>query len=140
MRRPLHDGWTLRAVHGPVPAELATRLAAGVPATVPGTVHTDLLAAGLIPDPYLDDNESRLGWIGRCDWRYEAALRWVAPGTERVDLVCQGLDTVATVELNGAVLARTQNMHRTYRFDLRPVLRDGDNLLAVTFAAPLTEA
>jgi beta-mannosidase len=52
--RPLHDGWTLRPVAGTVPDEVAA--AGGVPATVPGSVHTDLLAAGLIPDPYLDTN------------------------------------------------------------------------------------
>ena len=53
----LHDGWTLRPLEGPVPPGLADR---AVPATVPGCVHTDLLAAGLIPDPYLDENERLL--------------------------------------------------------------------------------
>ena len=65
----LPRSWTLRPlteapVDGPVPA------------TVPGCVHTDLLAAGLIPDPYLDDNETRLGWIGRTDWAYETVFGW----------------------------------------------------------------
>ncbi|MGJ6965489.1 glycosyl hydrolase 2 galactose-binding domain-containing protein, partial [Streptosporangium sp. G11] len=49
--RALHDGWTLHQVDGGV---------SHVPATVPGCVHTDLLAAGLIEDPFLDDNENRL--------------------------------------------------------------------------------
>ena len=65
-RFPLHGGWTVTAAGGDaVPPGLRDRL---VPATVPGCVTTDLLAAGLIPDPYLDDNEARLAWIGRTDW------------------------------------------------------------------------
>ena len=50
-----------------------------------------------------------------------------SPTRARHDLVAYGLDTVATVELNGRVLGRTQNMHRGYRFDVRELLRDGDN-------------
>ena len=60
------------APRGPVPPEIA---AVDVPATVPGTVHTDLLAAGLIPDPYLDDNERLLAWIGQADWSLRDDLR-----------------------------------------------------------------
>ena len=66
--RPLHEGWTLAAT-GPVDVGV-------VPATVPGCVHTDLLAAGLIPDPYRDDNEERLHWIGHRDWVYRSAFDW----------------------------------------------------------------
>ncbi|WP_313662854.1 glycosyl hydrolase 2 galactose-binding domain-containing protein, partial [Cellulosimicrobium cellulans] len=61
-RRELHDGWTVSAVAGPVPAGTVL---SDVPATVPGSVHTDLLAAGLIDDPYLDDHERLQAWIGR---------------------------------------------------------------------------
>ncbi len=54
------------------PAGRSPRTSAGIEiaATVPGCVHTDLLRAGLIPDPYLDDNESALAWIGLVDWEY----------------------------------------------------------------------
>ena len=57
----LSDGWTVRAVTGDVPLGVA---AATVPATVPGCVHTDLLQAGLLPDPYLDLNEALVQWVG----------------------------------------------------------------------------
>ena len=43
---------------------------------VPGEVHVDLLAAGLIPDPFDGDNESLLAWIGRTDWIYRATFDW----------------------------------------------------------------
>jgi beta-mannosidase len=96
-------------------------------------VHTDLLAAGLIPDPYLDDNELRLAWIGRTGWRYETTFDADDPAADRVDLVAGGLDTVATVTLNDVVVGRTANMHRSYRFDVRDLLRPGGNRLAVEF-------
>nr|WP_238425079.1 glycoside hydrolase family 2 protein [Micromonospora parastrephiae] len=130
-RQALHDGWTLRATsEAQVPGTIAGR---AVPATVPGCVHTDLLDAGLIPDPYLDDNELALAWIGRTDWSYQTTFVHRAGDAERVDLVCAGLDTVATISVNGVEVGRTENMHRGYRFDVRSLLRDGDNDLVVAF-------
>ncbi|WP_290050022.1 glycoside hydrolase family 2 protein [Amycolatopsis solani] len=134
-----HD-WTLRAC-GPlnhVPIELARRLAEGIPASVPGTVHTDLLAAGLIPDPYLDRNEADLQWIGLTGWRYETTFdRPAALGT--AELVFDGLDTIAEIELNHRVLAETRNMHRSYRIPVTDLLADG-NTLAVTFSSAVRYA
>ncbi len=118
MYRRLHDGWTLDYL-------------GGIQATVPGCVHTDLLAAGLIDDPYRDDNETRLGWIGRRRWTYATEFEWTPEGYDRVDLVCEGLDTVATISLNGVEIGRTANMHRTYRFPVSPV--EGVNTLTVAF-------
>ena len=136
VKTALHDAWTLRPLEGPLPADLADLGARSVPATVPGCVHTDLLASDLIPDPYLDENERLLEWIGHSSWRYSTTFRAAAaaPG-ERVDLDFEGLDTVATVSLNGTVLGSTANMHRSHRFDVRDVLVDGDNELTVDFAA-----
>ena len=137
--RDLHDGWVLTASGDPassgataVPPMVA---AASVPATVPGCVHTDLLAAGLIADPYLDRNEHDLAWTGHADWRYATTFAWQPGDDHRVDLVCEGLDTVARVELNGTLVGTTQNMHRSYRFDVGAVLRPGDNELVVTFGS-----
>lgn len=138
--RPLHDDWTLTAVAGPVPKPAAAALVPGVPAVVPGEAHLDLRRAGLIDDPFDGDNEAAQQWIGDTAWRYEATFEWSSDGSARHDLVAYGLDTVAVVELNGVELGRTQNMHRSYRFDAREVLRDGENALTVTFAAPVPEA
>ncbi|OUC90854.1 glycoside hydrolase family 2 protein [Streptosporangium minutum] len=129
--RPLHDGWTLHQAGGDI---------SGVPATVPGCVHTDLLAAGLIEDPYLDDNENRLTWIGRSAWEYETVFDWHDDGHQRADLVCEGLDTVAVVELNGVEVASTANQHRSYRFPVRELLREGENTLRIRFASPVAYA
>ncbi len=132
--RDLHDGWVLSVAGDAegVPSAVASAL---VPATVPGCVHTDLLDSSLIPDPYLDRNEHDLRWIGRTRWRYATTFEWRAGDHDRMDLVCDGLDTVATVELNGVQLGTAQNMHRSYRFDARSALRDGDNELVVTFGS-----
>lgn len=136
-RRPLHDGWTLEVVDGPVPSGL---LVENIPATVPGSVHTDLLAAGLIPDPYLDDNERILAWVGRCSWRYRLAFEWHDEGFDRVDLAFDGLDTIAEVSLNGTTVASTRNMHRRYRLPVRELLEPGTNELVVEFASPIRTA
>ncbi|GAA2635502.1 glycoside hydrolase family 2 protein [Dactylosporangium fulvum] len=136
--RPLHTGWTLRAAD---PAGDGPRQP--IPAAVPGCVHTDLLSAGLIPDPYLDDNEERLHWIGRTSWVYETTFDCAGPdglGGDRVDLVAEGLDTVATVVLNDVELGRTANMHRGYRFDVKEVLRPVGNRLSVRFDSAYTYA
>jgi beta-mannosidase len=138
VRVALHDGWTVRAVGGDIPDGM---VGAAIPATVPGCVHLDLMANGLIPDPYVGENERLVSWIGRTDWRYETTFFWDDPGADaEVDLVALGLDTVATIEVNGTELARTENMHRSYRFAVRDLLRVGENTLAITFAAALTAA
>ncbi|KHK99999.1 beta-mannosidase [Microbacterium mangrovi] len=140
LRRELHDGWTVRAAGGPVPEAFAGRRVA---ASVPGVVHLDLLAAGLIPDPYLDDNESALAWIGRCDWTYETAFSVTAEelASRAVhELVFDGLDTVAAVILNGTLLAEVANQHRTYRLDASAVLVAGENRLTVAFGSPVAYA
>ncbi|WP_049564421.1 glycoside hydrolase family 2 protein [Nonomuraea sp. SBT364] len=131
--RPLHDGWTVSAVSQDVGVK-------DVPASVPGCVHTDLLAAGLIDDPYLDDNENRLSWIGDAGWAYTTTFTWSGDEHERTDLVCDGLDTVATVTLNGVVVGSTANQHRSYRFPVRHLLREGANTLTVTFDSAVAYA
>ncbi|GAB3609347.1 glycoside hydrolase family 2 protein [Humibacter ginsengiterrae] len=133
---PIHDGWTVTAVEGPTPDDVDLR---NVPATVPGVVHTDLVRAGLIADPFDGDNEAAQQWIGSTVWRYATSFDYTDDGSARHDLVAFGLDTVATIELNGRLVGRTENQHRSYRFDVRELLRDGTNELVITFAAPVTE-
>ncbi|OZM80414.1 glycoside hydrolase family 2 protein [Pseudonocardia sp. MH-G8] len=131
--------WAVQAGAGPVPAELAA-LRSAQPATVPGEVHTDLMAAGVVPDVFDGDNESALAWIGRTDWTYRAEFGWKPDGAARQELVAEGLDTIATVSLNGTELGRTANQHRTHRFDVTGVLQAGTNELVIAFAAPVDAA
>src|SRR5215208_1231941 len=97
----LRTGWTVRAIGG----DRSGFVPESYPAEVPGCVHTDLMTAGVIPDPYLDGNEAGLRWMHDIDWRYSTVLdpRTIAleaPASgERVDLVFDGIDTIATVWL-----------------------------------------
>ncbi|MFI8631026.1 glycosyl hydrolase 2 galactose-binding domain-containing protein [Microbacterium sp. NPDC077663] len=136
-RRPLHDGWTVRAAAGPVPDDLA---GVDVDAAVPGSIHVDLLAAGRIPDPFHGNNEALLAWIGLVDWTYRTTFVWTPDGAERHDLVFEGIDTVATIRLNGSVVGEVANQHRSYRYDVAALLRDGENDLEVAFRAPVPYA
>ncbi|MFE6287796.1 glycoside hydrolase family 2 protein [Streptomyces sp. NPDC057877] len=123
---PLTDGWVLRHPDDP---------GAVLPAAVPGCVHTDLLAARLIPDPFLGTNEADVAWVGRREWTYERRLR-AGAGHEQTDLVFDGLDTAAEILLDGRVLGRVRNMHRSHRFDVTGL----EGLLTVRFASAYAEA
>ena len=98
-----------------------------IPAIVPGCIHTDLLAAKKIPDPFYRDNEKVVQWVGEANWIYRRSFD-VAPGLlahDHVMLKCEGLDTLATIRLNGTQVARTDNMFRTYEFDVKRLLKPG---------------
>ena len=98
-------------------------------ATVPGCVHLDLLAAGLIDDPYVDRNELAVQWIGESAWIYRLEFD-AEPDDRRTDLVFDGIDGFATITLNGTTLGRAENQHRTYRFDVSRLLdRSGNELV-----------
>src|SRR5512138_2165783 len=111
-----------------------------LPATVPGGIHTDLMAAGVIPDPFVSDNERSVQWVARADWRYKRTFN-IEPGlleNDKVLLVADGLDTLATVMLNGQEVGRTDNMFRQYRWDVKPLLRpDAEIEIEVAFASPV---
>ncbi len=110
-----------------------------IPASVPGCVHTDLLAAGKIEDPFYRDNELDLQWIGQANWLYQRSFTVDDEilTRDRVLLQCEGLDTFATITLNGKRLARTDNMHRTWEFDVGGKLLAGENTIEVRFESVL---
>ncbi len=109
------------------------------PAVVPGCVHRDLRRQSLIPDPFRGTNELELQWIEEHDWEYRTAF--AAPAAllaeAQVELVADGLDTVATVRLNGRVIGRTENMFRGHRWGVKPLLRPGRNELTIRFDSAL---
>jgi beta-mannosidase len=108
-------------------------------AQVPGCVHTDLLHNELIPDPFWGSNELELQWIETTDWEYSTTFDVSDELLARayVDLVADGLDTLATIILNGQEIARTENMFVGYRFPVREWLRPGRNQLSILFANPM---
>jgi beta-mannosidase len=113
------------------------------PARVPGGVHTDLLAAGCIPDPFAGDNEKRVQWVAEFDWEYRCRFSCTPElrAEEQVWLVCDGLDTLAAVSLNDELVGRAENMFRQYRWDVEHLLkRQGVNELLISFASPVKHA
>lgn len=138
-RRLLHDGWTLQLSEAGAgtPSEHTD---IEVAATVPGCVHTDLLSAGLIDDPDVGTAEDDQHWIARSAWRYSTSFVWDRDEGGHVDLVCEGLDTVAQVRLNGQLVAETHNMHRTYRFPVGDLLLGGENHLEIRFTSVYDQA
>ncbi len=108
-------------------------------ALVPGCVHTDLLNAGKIEDPFYRDNELDLYWIGDTDWVYTRSFKIPAAllNNQKVLLRCEGLDTLATVKVNGCKLGNTDNMFRTWEFDVKKALVPGENKIEIRFDAPM---
>jgi beta-mannosidase len=127
----LDDGWTFREADK----------GEWRPARVPGCVHTDLLANGLIADPFYRDNESKLQWIGQTEWEYRTTFDVPASLLKRrhLELVFEGLDTYANVFLNERPLFDANNMFRTWRVDARQALKTGANTLRIRFRSPINE-
>jgi beta-mannosidase len=110
-----------------------------LPATVPGGVHTDLLALGRIPDPFVGDNEKAVQWLAETDWEYRRSFTPTPDllACERLALVCDGLDTLAELFLNGEPLGKADNAFRRWTYDLGGRLKQGENELRIVFRAPV---
>ena len=103
--------------------------------TVPSVVQQTLLDAGLIPHPYLGTVEDELLWISDHPWTYTAhfnANRQML-NVDVVELVFEGIDTYASVTLNGEKLFDANNQFRTWKADVKKLLKAKDNVLVVSF-------
>jgi len=130
----LDGAWRLQAVSSVPPGVLQGKT---IPAQVPGEVVSDLLAAKRIADPFYRENEKDLQWIGETDWQYQRDFQLTGRllQEDQVLLQCDGLDTLATIVLNGKPVATTDNMHRQYAWDVKPLLKAGRNRIEITFAS-----
>jgi len=133
--RVLEAKWEFRAIGNTDRAELKD----WHPAQVPGVVQTDLLSNKLIPDPFYQDNDTRLQWIGLTDWEYRTTFDADAAmlAHEHVDLVFEGLDTYADVYVNEQVVLHSDNMFRRWRISAKGLLKAGPNTLRVVFHSPI---
>ena len=109
------------------------------PAQVPGTVHTDLMANGLIDDPYMGLNERSVQWVDKEDWIYRTSFDVAEDvwASGNIDLVFEGLDTYADVYLNDSLILKADNMFRGWRVAVKDLLREKDNELKVHFYSPI---
>lgn len=114
---------------------------AWLPATVPGTVHTDLLKNGKIEAPFYGTNEHNLQWIDKKDWEYQTTLQlgeeW--QGLACSELIFEGLDTYADVYLNDVHVLAADNMFLSWTVDVKGLLKTGDNSLRVKFRSVVKE-
>ena len=103
-------------------------------AQFPTNVHLDLLHHGLIPDPYLGKNENEIQWVGEKSWIYRTNFPTPGLATPRAVLAFDGLDTYATVKLNGMVILKTENMFLPERVDVTDTLSAHEpNVIEITF-------
>jgi beta-mannosidase len=109
-------------------------------ATVPGTIHTDLLNNNLIDDPFYSDNELKMKWISECDWLYQTKFDFNGNSSENYDLVFEGIDTISKIYLNGVKLGGTDNMFIAYIYNVKYILKPTDNTLKVLIKSPVKYA
>ena len=124
----IHSGWQMRQ--------------AGweefLPASVPGSVYHDLMQNGKMDDPFWRDNFPKA--LKRMDHDYEYKTEFAADKallkSDAVLLRFEGIDTVADVFLNGEKLGHTENMHRTFEFEVKDLLKEEGNELRVLLHSP----
>lgn len=107
-------------------------------AQVPGSVFTDLLREGLMEDPFYRDNEDKALALSYNDYEYTREFNISSDVLKhnKVLLCCEGLDTLTEIKINGQLIAKTNNMHRSYEFDIKDVLREGSNNIHIIFFSP----
>ena len=102
---------------------------------MPATVQSVLFSEGIINDPFSEQEEKNIEWIENEDWQYSTWFKtsdaWFA--YDKIELVCKGLDTYATVYLNGDTIISANNMFRTWSADIKPFLKSGRNELRIVF-------
>ena len=130
-RRPVKDGWTFVDPSNPSVEPLPT-------AQSPTVIHLDLLSHDLIPDPTKDRNSELIQWIGEKQWRYSTTFRCKSVVGAKNILVFDGLDTYATITVDGKEVAKTSNMFLQYRVDVTSLLDEGeDHTLELLFDSAL---
>ena len=127
--KELKEGWMFKQ----------WRLTNWYPATVPGVIHTDLMANKIIEDPFFRLNERSVQWVDKEDWMYETHfdLSDDILKKENIRLYFKGLDTYADVYLNGEKILVADNMFREWKLDVKGKLKAKDNKLEVLFISPL---
>lgn len=110
-------------------------------AAVPGNVFTDLYQSKLIPNPFYSDNEQQLQWIENEDWEYKTEFdcdKTISQNTF-VELCFEGLDTYASVYLNDSLILNANNMFRSWKVDVKRLLKHKKNLLHIVFESAVNK-
>ena len=126
----LNGTWQLSAAH---------RSFESVDMQIPGTVLSGLLAAGKIKDPFYRTNEDATRALFWKDYVFTRTFDVDEElfAQQHIVLVCEGLDTLAEISINGTFLAKTDNMHRTWKFQAKELLHPGKNEIQIVFRSVL---
>lgn len=126
---PVNNNWTFKQVDDESSEFLPV-------AQFPTNIHLDLIHHKIIPDPFIGKNEIDVQWVGEKAWIYKTTFRSPVVESGKAVLVFDGLDTYATVVLNGKEILKTEDMFIPERVNVTDVLRsDEDNVLEITFAS-----
>ncbi|MCE1252080.1 MAG: glycoside hydrolase family 2 protein [Anaerolineae bacterium] len=130
LKLPLSGQWKMRRYQ---------QQADWVSASVPGCVYNDLILNGLIPDPFLEDNENNVQWVAENDWLYSRTFEMTPEmlTAAHLELVCEGLDTLAEIKVNGRPVLSSSNMFISQRVDIKSLLRPGQNEISILLYSPL---
>ncbi|EJD48522.1 glycoside hydrolase family 2 protein [Auricularia subglabra TFB-10046 SS5] len=106
---------------------------------IPTTAHVELIKLHKIPDPFIGLGDQEVQWVGEADWIFRS--KFDVNGDELaqpfVDLVFEGLDTFATVKLNGKTILEANNQFVPYRVSAKDELKPSGNDLEITFESAL---
>ncbi len=129
IRYPLQASWSFRQAH--TGDWLST--------SVPTSVHTALLASGRIEDPFYGANEEKVQWVESEDWEFRCLFDAPPEVLERkhVEMVFRGIDTYALIFLNDTLILETENMFRTWKADVKRLLKPTDNELHIFLESPI---
>jgi len=108
------------------------------PTQVPGNIYTDLMKHKIIPDPFIASNEDSVQWVSRKNWKYTCNFQLDTNVLEKsdIEMVFNGLDTRAEVTLNGSRILSADNMFRTWKVDVKDVLKTNNVLKIKFFSVP----
>ena len=129
--QPLNENWKFKS----------TSDSSWLPALVPGTVHTDLLANKIIDDPFYRLNEQELQWIDKLSWEYKTSfiISEEELAFQNIQLTFNGLDTYSKVYLNDSLLIVSDNMFLRCKANVKKHIVKGENNLHVVFQSPVLE-
>jgi len=133
MIKRLDSDWTLRLANAGTDVDTPDAVA-DAPFAIPGDVHSALLNAGQIEDPYFRDNELAVDWVNRCEWiierEFEISQSWLE---HNALLVLEQVDCIADIFINDTCIGNTESQFVRYTFDTSPCLRPGLNNIRIHF-------
>ncbi|MEZ4927282.1 MAG: glycoside hydrolase family 2 protein [Saprospiraceae bacterium] len=113
-----------------------------IPTAVPASAHTAMLQNAMIQDPFYRDNEENYQWVENEDWEFRTTFN-VDPlilGKKHIELVFKGIDTYAKIYLNDSLILETDNMFRTYKVDVKNLIKANDNMIHFYFESPINKS